>query len=124
MVIFKIIRILGIGLMLGAFVMIGHSYHRTMSAPATANATPSAQFLNSKGREVSRLGTGEPSVLDSIKLAWANYTGKEPEQSNDLAGLHARTAAARAPAPGSVEAVLRETEFWTDFTSKLGFTGP
>lgn len=120
--IFSIIRILGTLLMLGAFLMIGHSYNSTMSAPA--DSAPSARFINDKGLSVSRTDTGQPSFVDSMKLAWANFTGKEPEPTNGLKGLHARAAQSRAPAPGSLEATTREIDFWVNLTSKLGFTGP
>ncbi|SDX61257.1 hypothetical protein [Litoreibacter albidus] len=121
--IFRVIRIFGALMMFGALFMIGHSYHKTMVAPAGSG--PNARFVSSNnGLEINRTGVGQPTMTDSIKLMWAGLVGKEPERKNDLRELHARTALSRAPAPGSVEAATREIDFWTDFTARLGFTGP
>ncbi|WP_298262175.1 hypothetical protein [uncultured Litoreibacter sp.] len=120
--ILKLIRILGTALMLGAFVVLGHSYHTTMIAPA--GAAPGPKFVSDSGRDISRPGIGEPSFLDSAKLFWANFTGKEEKPKNGLKDLHNRTALSRAPAPHSVEAATREIEFWANITSKMGLEGP
>jgi hypothetical protein len=120
--IIRVIQILGTFMMLGAFVMIGHSYHSTMSAPAGGGQN--ARFVSNTGTSVTRTGSGQPTMLDSIKLAWANMTGKDPEPTSGLKGLHTRTALSNAPAPGSLEATTREINFWMNLTSKLGFSGP
>ena len=120
--IIRIIRVLGTCMMIGAFFVIGHSYHSTMNAPAGGDQ--GARFVSNSGQEISRQDVGQPTMVDSMKLFWANLTGKETKPTNGLKALQSRTAIALAPAPDSVEGVIRETEFWTNFTSKMGFTGP
>ena len=119
--IMRAIHIVGTLIVLGALVMIGHSYNTTMTAPAGA---PGPRFVSGDGSEMTRASSGQPTMVDSIQLMWANLTGKETKPSNGLKDLRRRTALSRAPAPGSIEAASREIDFWTNFTAKLGFTGP
>ena len=120
--IFRAIRIFGILLTFGAFAMIGHRYHATMIAPA--GSAPGPRFVSDTGLEVSRPGTGQPTMGDSFQLFWEGLTKKEPKPRNGLKDLHSRTALSRAPAPGSMEATSRETAFWINFAAKVGLTGP
>ncbi|RLJ36334.1 hypothetical protein BCF46_3802 [Litoreibacter meonggei] len=120
--IIRTIRIVGTLIMFGAFVMLGHSYHTTMTAPAGGGS--GARFVAKNGSEVTRTGPAEPTIIDSVKLMWTGLTGKKEKPRTGLSDLRNRTALARAPAPGSMEATSREIEFWTNLTAKMGFTGP
>ena len=114
--IFRVLRILGTFMMLGAFVMIGHSYNTAMTVPAEQGA----RFVSVEGK-TSRPAQGTPGFIDSAKALFAGLIGKEQEPQSDLSALHTRT---RVSSLSYDERSMREMNFWMDFTSKLGFTGP
>lgn len=114
--ILRLFQITGFCLSLGAFLAIGHAYYSTMTAPTGNNA----RFVSANG-DVSRTSHSAPSFMDSTKAFFAGLTGKEPEKKTGLGALQTRTRMAQL---SEEDRTMREINFWMNFTSKLGFSGP
>ena len=92
--------------------MLGHSYRTTMTAPADGASGP--RFVAKNGSDVTRTVTGEPTILDSVKLMWSGSSGKEEKPTNGLNDLRSRTALTRAS--DGMEVTYREVAFGTNLT--------
>jgi len=114
--IIRIIRLAGFALSLGAFLMLGQQYFTAMTVPENETT----RFVSADG-STPRDATKAPSFVATLKdYAVEMFTGKEKPKPTGLAALNARN---RAPAMSYDERTMREIDFWTNFTGKMGFGG-
>ena len=116
MQVLRLIRFTGFFISIAAFLAIGHEYHKAMTAPAES----SARFVSSSGESRSP-GQEPPSFIDSATILIAGLFGKETKPQTGLAALNTRN---RTSQLSYDDRAMREMDFWMNFTSKLGFSGP